>query len=74
MWCRKCRHLESHIQPVPPGQGREKQARDDPRTCAECGAVLTAEDRNDLLSQRLQKFGLLDEAGTLLERKERGGA
>jgi len=52
-------------------ESEQGQEQNDLPTCARCGAPLTAEDQNDLLSKRLKKFGLLDERGTLLERKER---
>jgi hypothetical protein len=71
-WCRECRGLESYQQPDSSEIGRLERALDDVRTCARCGAPLTAEDQDDLLSQRLQRFGLLGEAGTVLERKKRG--
>lgn len=71
MWCKQCRNLESYREPVSPGLETEERAADDPHTCERCGALLTAEDQNELLSRRLQKFGLLDDAGTVLEKKAR---
>lgn len=71
MWCRQCRDLRGSREPRSPELGKVEQAQDDLSTCARCGAPLTTEDHDDLLARRLQKFGLLDERGTLLERKER---
>lgn len=71
-WCRECRELESHQQHGSSATEGSERAPDDLRTCVRCGAPLTAEDQDDLLSQRLQKFGLLGAPGTVLEPKERG--
>lgn len=71
MWCKQCRNLESYREPVSPGLATEERAGDGPQSCERCGALLTTGDQNELLSRRLQKFGLLDEAGTVLEKKGR---
>lgn len=71
MLCRQCRGTDGSPQPESSGKGGSKDAEGDFRVCPRCGAPLTAEEQDDLLSRMLKKFGLLDEGGTVLERRGR---
>lgn len=71
MWCRQCRESLSSSQPASSETAGSDPDRDDFQVCPRCGARLTAEEQDDLLSRMLKKFGLLEEGGTVLERRER---
>jgi len=74
MLCRRCREVETENSP-PPGSSRTAgpgHSRGGARFCARCGVPLTEEEQDDFLSRMLKKFGLLGEAGTVLERREKG--
>ena len=71
-WCRKCRETVGSLLSGLSGPADSNIAGDAFHICPRCGSRLTTEEQDDLLSRMLKKFGLLDEAGTVLERRERG--
>jgi hypothetical protein len=71
--CRRCQKLEGLPEPdssvLQEAQRGESGGR---KLCARCGTAVTEEDQKAILSEMLERFGLLGEPGTVLERRARG--
>lgn len=72
--CRLCREMESDgsAPSGPATTAGSGSPEGNARLCARCGVPLAVDEPDDFLTRMLKKFGLLDEGGTVLERRERG--